>query len=196
VSDLAVTVRVDAPDVSDTRDRDEYALIQKARSGSIDAFEEIMVSYETRILRFLTGTVGDTEVAQELCQETFLAAYRALPKTDPELKLSSWLHTIALNRARSHHRRRRLRQFVPLLDNHVSTSPDLQQSVANEDTVRRVLARMPQSYREPLLLQLGSGLSCREIAAILETTEGAIKVRLMRARDAFRKAYEDEDREP
>jgi RNA polymerase sigma-70 factor, ECF subfamily len=194
VSDLALSLA--ATPVAAVADCDEYALIQRARSGNMDAFEEIMVRYESRILRFITGAVGDAEVAQELCQETFLAAYRALPRTDPDLKLSAWLHTIAINRARSHHRRRKLRQFVPLLDEHVSNSPDLQQSVATDDTVQRALARMPLNYREPLLLQLAGGLSCREIAEVLGASEGAIKVRLMRAREAFRTAYEDEDRQP
>jgi RNA polymerase sigma-70 factor, ECF subfamily len=196
VSELALTYGLEPAGTTGASVSEEFALIQRARGGDIRAFEDIMVRYETRILRFLTGTVGDVEVAQEICQETFLAAYRAFPKTDSDLRLSSWLHTIALNRARSYHRRRRLRQFVPLLDDQVSPSPDLQQSVAAEDIVQRCLARLPQSYRDPLLLQLSSGLSCKEIAAVIGCSEGAVKVRLMRAREAFRRAYEDEERAP
>lgn len=196
MSELALTYSLEVNGMAPEGVSDEYALIQRARAGEMPAFEEIMLRYEMRILRFLTGTVGDTEVAQELCQETFLAAYRALPRTDSNLKLSSWLHTIALNRARSHHRRRRLRTFVPLMDDHVSSAPDLQHSVVSHDTVHRALARLPKNYRDPLLLQLASGLTCREIAEVLGSSEGAVKVRLMRAREAFRRVYEDEEREP
>jgi RNA polymerase sigma-70 factor (ECF subfamily) len=174
---------------------EEFSLVQRAREGEIDAFEEIMRRYETRILRYLSGAAGNAEVAEELCQETFLAAYKALPRTTPDLRLSSWLHTIALNRARSYHRRRRLKTFVPLLDDHVSPAADLQQSVVARDSVLRVLSHLPKGYREPLLLQLGSGLSCKEISEVLGCTEGAVKVRLMRAREAFRREYRRQDDE-
>ena len=137
MSDLVLTVSTETAGADATGSADEHALIQRARAGEMNAFEEIMLRYENRILRFLTGTVGDVEVAQEICQETFLAAYRAFPRTNSDLKLSSWLHTIALNRARSHHRRRRLRTFLPLVDDHVSSAPDLQHSVAMHDTVQR-----------------------------------------------------------
>jgi RNA polymerase sigma-70 factor, ECF subfamily len=195
VTDLVLTYAPGAvesalPDVSE-----EFGLVQRARAGEMDAFEEIMQRYENRILRYLSGAVGNAEVAEELCQETFLAAYRAFPRTSADLRLSSWLHTIALNRARSYHRRRRLKTFLPLTDDHASPAADLQQSVAARDSVLRALSRLPKAYREPLLLQLGSGLSCKEIGEVLGCSEGAIKVRLMRARQAFRREYKDEDRE-
>lgn len=195
MSDLALTHELAAGEPATDGASDEYPLIQRARAGEMAAFEEIMALYERRIARFLFGAVGDVEVAEELCQETFLAAYRALPRTTADLRLSSWLHTIALNRARSYHRRRRLRTFLPLMDEHVSSTPDLQQTVAEHDAVHRALARLPQGYRDPLLLQLGSGLHCREIAEVLGCSEGAVKVRLLRARAAFRRAYADEERE-
>jgi RNA polymerase sigma-70 factor (ECF subfamily) len=139
--------------------------------------------------------VGDVEIARELCQDTFLAAYQALPRLKGELKLSAWLHTIALNRARSHHRRRRLRAFLPLEDEGLPNGErDVQEEVAEHELVRRALARIPAKYARPLLLQTASGLSCREIAQVLGSTEGAVKVRLLRAREAFRRVYEDEER--
>lgn len=176
---------------------EEGVLVARARDGDLDAFEAIMVLYEGRLLRFLTGLVGDVEIARELCQDTFLAAYQAFPRLSGELHLSAWLHTIAVNRARSHHRRRRLRQFLPFDEEHHAVSvTDAQESVVVNDTVRRVLDRMPPNYAQPLLLQTVSGLSCREIAQVLGSTEGAIKVRLLRARESFRRLYAEEVREP
>ncbi len=176
---------------------EEDGWVQRARAGDIDAFGAIMTQYEGRLLRFLGGLVGDIEVAQELCQDTFLAAYQALPRAQGEMRLSAWLHTIALNKARSHHRRRKLRMFVPLKADEVrSPSRDLQEGVAMDDTVRRTLQRMPRQYAHPLLLQTAGGLSCQEIAEVLNCSTGAAKVRLMRARESFKKIYEDEEREP
>jgi len=62
------------------------------------------------------------------------------------------------------------------------------------DSVRRVLQRLPEKYAHALLLQVISGLSCREIAQIVGCSEGAVKVRLLRAREAFRRLYREEER--
>jgi RNA polymerase sigma factor (sigma-70 family) len=175
---------------------DEHEWVERARCGDFAAFDQIMLCYEGRLLRFLTGLVGDAEVARELCQDTFLAAYQSLPRLRGEMRLSAWLHTIALNRARSYHRRRKLRCILLFEhDSFPGSLPDVQESVATHDTVQRVLSRMPRQYSQVLLLQIASGLSCKEIADVLGSSEGAIKVRLLRAREAFRHLYEDEDRD-
>lgn len=197
MSDLALVEAIQGESGGDAVSWEEHAWVERARAGDVEAFDAIMAHYETRLLRFLTGTVGDIEVARELCQDTFLAAYQALPKLKGELRLSAWLYTIALNRARSHHRRRRFRTFVPLLDDSLpSDAPDLQNTNALQDSVRRALARLPQQYAHPLLLQTTGGMSCREIAEVLHCSESAVKVRLMRARKAFRAIYEEEERRP
>lgn len=172
---------------------EEDAWVARAKEGDLEAFEAIMTHYEPRILRFLTGLVGSVETAQELCQDTFVAAYQALPKSKGEMKLSSWLHTIALNRARSHQRYQRLRRFLPLPDHDLPSGESrFDESVATQDAVQRALRRLPRAYAQPLLLQTASGLSCREIAEVLQCSEGAVRVRLMRARTTFRRLYEEE----
>jgi RNA polymerase sigma-70 factor (ECF subfamily) len=190
---IAASLAIDLAGRLDGVVTEESALVARARGGDLEAFEAIMIQYEGRLLRFLTGLVGDVEVARELCQDSFLAAYEALPRVKGDLRLSAWLHTIALNRARSHHRRRRLRSFIPFEEERCTVSvSDAQESIAVNDAVRRVLDRLPQNYAQPLLLQAVSGLSCREIAEVLGSTEGAVKVRLLRAREAFRRLYEEE----
>lgn len=172
---------------------DEAGTIARAREGDLEAFDDIMRRYEGRLLRFLTGLVGEVETARELCQDSFLSAYQALPRMHGEIRLNAWLHTIALNRARSYHRGRRLRFAVPLEEYHHPRTADLQDGVVRQDLVTRVLRRLPQQYAQPLLLQIVAGLSCREIGEALGCTEGAAKVRLLRARESFRQAYADEE---
>lgn len=193
MSDLSLAYPLEAGSATSALALEETVWVQRARDGDVDAFDAIMLRYEVRLLRFLTGLVGDVEVARELCQDTFLAAYKGLPGTRGELKLSAWLHTIALNRARSYHRRRRLRSFLPLDDSY-AVREDTQEHVVLSDSVRRVLRRMPQTYAQVLLLQVVSGLSCKEIAEIVGCTEGAVKVRLLRARETFRRLYREEER--
>lgn len=196
MSELALAYQVDRMDSVGVAWAEESDWVERARQGDLEAFDAIMIRYETRLLRFLIGMVSDVEVARELCQDTFLAAYQALPRLKGELRLSAWLHTIALNRARSHHRRRRLRVFLPFEDDQVAEAqPDMQDAVADHDTVCRTLNRMPQRYAAALLLQTASGLSCREMADVLHCSEGAVKVRLLRARESFKRIYEQEERD-
>jgi RNA polymerase sigma-70 factor (ECF subfamily) len=176
---------------------EEDVWVTRFRAGNPDAFDCIMLHYEGRLLRFLTGVVGDVEAARELCQDTFLAAYQAMPRTSGSLRLSAWLHTIALNRARSYHRRRKMRSFLPFLEEeHASPAVDAQESVAIHDLVHSVLGRMPAKYAHVLLLQTTGGLSCREISDIVGCSEGAVKVRLLRARESFKKLYAEEEHAP
>jgi RNA polymerase sigma-70 factor (ECF subfamily) len=110
------------------------------------------------------------------------------------MKLSAWLHTIALNKARSHHRKRKWKMFVSIEDHDQPDEvPDLQESVASQEAVRNALAHIPRQYAEALLMQISSGLSCKEIAVSLGCSEGAVKVKLMRAREAFKRAYAHEE---
>jgi RNA polymerase sigma-70 factor (ECF subfamily) len=197
VSEVAVAVQLEGALPHEAAVADEVRWVERARAGDIDAFDAIMTRYETRLLRFLIGLVGDVEVARELCQDTFVAAYQALPRVRGDLRLSAWLHTIALNKARSHYRRWKLRKAVPLKEDLVSgRAPDVQESTATQEAVQRALARLPKQYAEALLLQNVSGLSCREIGQIVHCSEGAVKVRLMRAREAFKRAYQAEAGEP
>lgn len=196
MSDLTLAYQLDSSVIAAAAPDEELGWVRRAQAGDLRAFDAIMGQYEARLLRFLIGLVSDAEVARELCQDTFLAAYQALPRMSGDVRLCAWLHTIALNRARSYHRRRRLRLFLPLDDDHPALQQrDVQEAVASHDLVRTVLERMPDRYSHPLLLQVAGGLSCREIADVIGCSEGAVKVRLLRARESFRKIYAEEERQ-
>ena len=72
-------------------------VIAAVRQGNAEAFEVVVREYQPRLYRFLFGMVGDAEVARDLTQDTFLAAYRALPETSEDLNLTGWLFQIARN---------------------------------------------------------------------------------------------------
>src|ERR1700693_3887950 len=87
---------------------DESQLIIDACHGSVSAFEALVVLYEPRIRRMLYSLTHDVQLTQDLCQETFLSAYRALPRMNgEELRFAPWLYRIALNQVRSEWRRRK-----------------------------------------------------------------------------------------
>src|SRR6266571_7802086 len=87
---------------------DESRLIVEACQGSMTAFEALVIYYEPRIRRMLYGLTHDAQLTQDLCQETFLAAYRAMPRMKgEELRFAPWLYRIAFNQVRSEWRRRK-----------------------------------------------------------------------------------------
>jgi len=183
--------------------QDEVQLVNAACQGSIEAFEALVVRYEPRIRRMIYGLTQDVYLTQDLCQETFLAAYRALPHVREEnLHFTPWLYRIALNQVRSEWRRRKHVTLVPF-----STSSDeddetwsearedllvseerFEEQIAYRDLVGRVLAQLPIASAACLLLD-AEGFTYHEIAEMLRETLPAIRSRLARARQAFQRIY-------
>ncbi len=163
-------------------------LVWRARRGDAAAFSEIFERYQQRIINYIYGLVHDRELANDLAQESFLKAYKALPRMGDDLRLAPWLYRIAGNTAFSALRRRRLIRWLPLLNEGITTS-NMDGDIAEAEAVHRALAKLPAKYAAPLLLHSHEGLSCNEIAEILGISSGAVKTRLFRAREAFRVAY-------
>src|SRR5436305_32264 len=166
-------------------------LVARARRGDAAAFGEIFERYHHRIVNYLYGLVHDRELAADLAQDSFLKAYRALPRMGDDLRLAPWLYRIAGNTAFSALRRRRLIRWLPLLNDGIETA-DAGGEIVEAEAVQRALAQLPAKYAAPLLLHSHEGRSCGEIAAILDISPGAVKTRLFRAREAFRAVYGEE----
>lgn len=173
----------------------EESLVIRAQRGDAAAFAEIFERYQHRIINYIYGLVHDRELANDLAQESFLKAYRALPRMGSDLRLAPWLYRIAGNTAFSALRRRKLIRWLPLLNDGIMT-PDIDGEIAEAEAVHRALAKLPPKYAAPLLLHSHEGLSCNEIAEILDISPGAVKTRLFRAREAFRAAYNQADAAP
>lgn len=169
---------------------DDGDLVARARSGDPVAFERLFEQYHAPILNYLHRMVGDRALAEDLAQDAFVKAYRALPSTRPDLAFKAWLYRIATNTAISHLRRRKLVKWVPFLagQDH-STGESIERSVGRKQDVERALAQLPQHYASVLLLRHYQGLSLAETAQALDITENAAKLRLFRARKAFATAY-------
>ena len=167
-------------------------LVARVRRGDGAAFAEIFERYQHRIINYIYGLVHDSELANDLAQESFLKAYKALPRMGDDLRLAPWLYRIAGNTAFSALRRRRLIRWLPLLNDGIMGG-ELDGDVAEAEAVHRALAQLPPKYKAPLLLHSHEGLSCNEIAEILGISPGAVKTRLFRAREAFRVAYGDDN---
>ena len=149
------------------------------------AFDELVQRYQAPLARFLYGLVHDPEQAADLCQETFLSAFRAASKLNGELNLDAWLYTIALNHARGYLRRQRVLRWVPFVATvHDRPAPgaDMQATVADRDELSDILRHLSTDQRACLLLH-AEGFRYAEIAQVLGCSVGAVKLRIFRARE-------------
>lgn len=144
--------------------------------------------YYAPIGRYLARLLGDAQLAEDLTQETFLDAYVALPRLQPDSNLGAWLFQIATNRARKQLRRQRLVRWLTL-DALYGHDGEHEEQVVRRDAVGAALARLPADDRICLLLQTWGGLSTAEIAQALGKSDAAVRVTLVRARRRFRELY-------
>ena len=188
----------------------EFQLVVEAAQGSTAAFEALVISYEPRIRRMLYSMTHDTQLTQDLCQETFLAVYRALPRMNGEdLHFAPWLYRIALNLLRSEWRRKKHVIVLPFSNPQgsdddfigepseaqlISDEQQFEDRVVKQDLVRRVLTRLPESSALCLLMD-AEGFTYNEIAETLQESLSSVRSRLSRARQAFRRIYSSLDQE-
>jgi RNA polymerase sigma-70 factor (ECF subfamily) len=158
-------------------------------------FEQLFVGHRDEIFAYVCRVIGDRQQAEDLTQDTFVKAYRALGHLPTDANVRAWLYRIATNAAVDWLRRRRLISWLPLFErgkypaNHTSFVEGSLESLV----VQRVLARLPVRYSVPLVLYSCQGFSTQEIAAILGISRGAVKSRLFRARTKFRRLYAREE---
>ena len=168
------------------------ARLARARDGDQRAFGQLVELHHPRVWRFLLRRVGNRHDADELTQETFLAAWQRLPGFRGEAQFTTWLLGIALNLARNHHNRRQAqRREVELpdeaaLDAALGAGGDPLGQLQLRGTLaalERAIAGLPEEMREALRLVRFDGLSLEQAGVVLGTPVGTIKSRLARGRD-------------
>lgn len=174
----------------------DLQLIERARRGEQDAFEQLFLAYYGPVYRVAYGLVASREEAEDLVQETFLALYSDPPHLRPGSSLVAWLCRVALNRGynalRSARRSRERLELVGRLDVGVADGPEGEfLRVERQGQVRAALAALPERQSHLLLLRY-AGLAYAEIAEILHVAPGSIGTLLARAERAFVAAFEPE----
>lgn len=179
--------------------------LDRLRAQEHDAFGVLVTRHYGAVHHYLIRLTGDSEIAVELTQETFLRAYQALPKLADDSNVGGWLFRIATNLARQHHRRppvvcwsrlsRSTRveglQRVGYTIDLDGVAAGFEDDVAGQDLVRRALHQVPLEQRVCLLLYAWTGYTCAEIGEIVGKSTDAVRMMLVRARRRFRAAYGD-----
>ncbi len=170
-------------------DGDDRALVERVLGGDDKAFEILMDRYYGRIDRLALRLVGDGALAEEIAQDVFVRAYRALPRFRRDASVHTWLYRITVNLCLTH-LRRRARPIVPL-DPALAAEADADPASRLEAERRRAVVRgavdaLPQHYRLAIVLSGVEGFSYQETAALLGIPIGTVKSRINSAKRLLR----------
>ena len=166
-------------------------LVALVRDGSPRAFDALVDRYHSRLLGFCRQMLGSTEDAEDVLQEVFVNAYRALLADNREINLRPWLYRIARNRCLNHLRKptadgQESMDGVPAVD-----AASTHERVHNREEFRQLISdvgKLPETQRSALLLREMDALSYEDIATAMETTVPSVKSLLVRARISLAEA--------
>jgi RNA polymerase sigma-70 factor (ECF subfamily) len=179
---------------------DDTELIRASRAGSGDAFGELLARYEKRIFNAVARLLGDPVEAEDVVQDVFLKAYRALDSFQFDSGFYTWLYRIAVNAAVDTRKKLKRRRALSLDDDErelragLSSDGPLPDAEPEMDEVhaelRRAIARLPEKFRTILVLREFDGLSYEDLARVLRISKGTVESRLFRARMKLRQKME------
>ena len=171
-------------------------LISECIAGNEAAIEMFVRQYETGVFRLALSIVGDQADANEITQETFIAALRSLPSYEEKKSLKAWLYTIALNHSRSHLRKRKTLERLRATLNSIFRVETQKQTLPEEAAIQNdkeseiwnALNQLDDPFRIIVVLRYFHELPISEISEILSVNEGTIHSRLHTARERLRNA--------
>jgi RNA polymerase sigma-70 factor (ECF subfamily) len=161
--------------------RDERARVRAAQRGSASDLEELFRAHWPRAYRAAYLVTHDAAAAEDIAQESFLAAIRALDRFDRRRPFGPWLHRIAVNRAIDWTRARRLRAEVQLHE----SLPAPEHERPPRDDMLAALARLPPEHRAVIVMRHLLEFTPGEIAEALDLPRGTVNSRLRRGLDSL-----------
>lgn len=168
----------------------EQDIIRRAQKGDSEAFRTLVEGYQTQVYRLAARMCGES-AADDVTQEAFVAAWRALPSFRGECRFSTWLYRLTTNAAidllRLEKRHRNADDITELELSDDGLSPqELAERGETQEAVRRALGQLSEEHRQVLLLRYMQELDYGEIADALEISEGTVKSRISRAKGRLR----------
>jgi RNA polymerase sigma-70 factor (ECF subfamily) len=166
--------------------------VTRVRSGDASAFQKIVDVTSDRLVRLAARMLGSVVDAEDVVQEAYVKAYRALQtgEFDGRANVTTWLFRIVTNQAIDAMRSRARRpKPTDTADESISDLASAEQQLALSE-LSEWMSELPADQRAALVLKAVEGMTSPEIAEILECSEGAVEQRLVRARAALRKRSE------
>ena len=177
-------------------------LIERIKHGDMRAFEMLVVKYQRRIERLIGRMVRDTDLVQDIAQETFIRAYRAIPQFRGESAFYTWLYRIAVNTAKKALVELKRDPLVSeaafttnedgdetsRVENELSDGETPEAVMASKEiaaTVNAAIDALSEDLRQAITLREIEGLSYEEIAGLMNCPIGTVRSRIFRAREAI-----------
>lgn len=176
---------------AERRGAEAAELVARAKAGDAEAFDELVRKYRERVYSLALHLTGQASDADDITQDAFLKAYHKLSEFEGRSEFFTWIYRITLHRALNAKRDRKRRQTVPLDDPRlvaalaVDSHGDPERAVQLRDGYRALLEAFDQLsplLQTTVVLTTLQGLSYKEAAVVLETTEGTIAWRIHEAR--------------
>lgn len=174
---------------SDALVPDEHELVRQAQQGDRPAFAALVERYWDRLYRWLYHLTHDRHAAEDLAQEALLKAFDHLASFQAGTNFQAWLFRIAYN-SFVNQRRSAARVRQPFPEHLPADQPSPADQAVSRETLQllaRAVGRLPSEFRAAFLLRVDGGLSFREIADVLQTTEETARWRVFKARHKLMK---------
>ena len=179
----------------------DQVLVERAKSGDVKAFDFLVIKYQKRVIRLLSRIVRDSSEVEDIAQESFMKAYRAISKFRGDSAFYTWLYRIAVNTAKNYLFAKGRR---PIAMSDISTKNDDGESfeildvVSSDDSpestlsglqiaqaVNNAVEKLPEELSRAVTLREMEGLSYEEIAEVMNCPIGTVRSRIFRAREAI-----------
>lgn len=178
---------------------DDSLLVKRFKSKDMEAFDQIFNKYHKSIFYYIYKMAFNTEVAEDITQDTFVKVYKHLSKADDDIKLSTWIYKIAYHTFIDYTRKNKV--TFELIDNVEYENPAFTSNQDNPEAtylnvelrnkINKTMQKLNSRYKSVLTLREYNNLSYKEIAAILDLSETAVKSLIHRARLEFQKIFKE-----
>ena len=177
-------------------------LVARSMGGDLDSFNQLVLRWERPIYALAYRVIGREEDARDVCQETFLRAFRAIHGFKGQAKFSSWLYRITLNLCRDWIRKEKRTpvsqapEGIDIIELAGEGTPaeSIEQLVGRKElgrAVSKAMAMLPEEQRTAIILKEYHGLTFQEIADMLDCPLSTVKTRLYQGLSVVRKQLED-----